>query len=71
MLVTLVAILCNLQLCEEKVVTTSEQSGINMISCQMQGQTGVSQWMASSPYRDWRLNGWKCIQGQYVPKRSA
>jgi hypothetical protein len=30
MLVTLVAILCNSQLCLEKVVTTSEQSGITM-----------------------------------------
>ncbi|MGY3495314.1 hypothetical protein ACVW1B_004733 [Bradyrhizobium sp. USDA 4502] len=30
MLVTLVAILCNAQLCMEKVVTTSDQSGITM-----------------------------------------
>ena len=33
MLVTLVAILCNGQLCLEKVVTTSEQSGITMVAC--------------------------------------
>jgi hypothetical protein len=34
MLVTLVAILCNSQLCLEKVVTTtSEQSGITMTAC--------------------------------------
>ena len=34
MLVTLVAILCNSQqLCLEKIVTTSDQSGITMTAC--------------------------------------
>jgi hypothetical protein len=38
MLVTLVAILCNGQLCLDKVVTNSEQSGITMSACQVGAQ---------------------------------
>jgi hypothetical protein len=41
MLITLVAILCNSQLCLEKVVTTSEQSGITMTACQVNGKLGL------------------------------
>jgi len=52
MLVTLVAVLCNGALCLEKVVTTSEQSGITMMSCQVQGQMGIAQWLANSPYHE-------------------
>ena len=37
MLVTLVAILRNSELCLEKVVTTSEHSGITMTACQVNG----------------------------------
>ena len=42
MLVTLVAVLCNSQLCLEKVVTTSEQSGITMAACHVNGQIGIA-----------------------------
>jgi hypothetical protein len=71
MLVTLVAILCNGQLCLEKVVTNSEQSGITMTACQINGQIGIAQWLASGPYRDWRLERYKCVLGKYVPKNEA
>lgn len=71
MLVTLVAILCHGPLCEEKVVTNSEQSNITMTSCQIQGQMGIAAWLANGPYHEWRLQSYKCILGQYVPKRQA
>ena len=71
MLVTLVAILCNEQMCLEKIVATSEVSNINFTSCQMQGKLGISQWMRSGPYRTWTLKGWKCALGAYVPKGQA
>jgi hypothetical protein len=71
MLVTLVAILCNGQLCLEKVVTNSEQSGITMTACQINGQIGIAQWLANGPYRDWRLERYKCVLGKYVPKSEA
>jgi hypothetical protein len=41
MLVTLVAVLCNGPLCLEKIVTTSEQSGITMTACQVNAQIGL------------------------------
>lgn len=41
MLVTLVAILCNAQLCMEKVVTNSDQSGITMGACAVNAQIGI------------------------------
>jgi hypothetical protein len=71
MLVTLVAILCNGQMCLEKVVTTSDESGINLMSCQVQGQIGISHWMQNGPYRSWTLKGWKCVPGAYVPRGKA
>jgi hypothetical protein len=71
MLVTLVAVLCNGQLCLEKVVTTSEQSGITMMSCQVQGQQGIAQWLANGPYHEWTLQKYKCVLGQYTPKQAA
>ena len=55
MLVTLVAVLCNSQLCLEKVVTTSDQSGITMSACAVNAQIGIADWLAKGPYREWRL----------------
>jgi hypothetical protein len=72
MLVTLVAILCNSsQLCLEKVVTTSEQSGITMMACQVHAQIGIADWLAKGPYHEWRLKSYKCIAGSYVPSVKA
>jgi hypothetical protein len=71
MLVTLVAVLCNGQLCLEKVVTTSEQSGINMMACQVQGQIGIADWLANGPYHEWKLQRYKCVMGKYIPKGEA
>lgn len=71
MLVTLVAILCNSQLCLEKVVTTSEQSGITMTACQINAQIGISEWLAKGPYREWSLKSYKCVVGRYIPKGDA
>ena len=71
MLITLVAILCNGQLCLEKVVTTSEQSGITMTACQVNGQIGIADWLANGPYHEWRLQSCKCVMGKYIPKSQA
>lgn len=71
MLVTLVAILCNAQLCMEKVVTTSDQSGITMSACAVNAQIGIADWLAKGPYHEWRLQSYKCIVGKYVPKNEV
>ena len=71
MLVTLVAVLCNSQLCIEKIVTTSDQSGITMTACQINGQIGIAEWLSKGPYQEWRLQGYKCVAGTYTPKREA
>jgi hypothetical protein len=71
MLVTLVAVLCNGQLCLEKVVTDSEQSGITMTACAVQGQIGIAEWLANGPYHEWKLQRYKCILGKYIPKNDA
>jgi hypothetical protein len=71
MLVTLVAVLCNGQLCMEKVVTNSEQSGITMTSCQVNGQIGIADWLANGPYHEWKLQRYKCVLGKYIPKNEA
>ncbi len=72
MIVTLVAILCNSsQLCLEKVVTNSEQSCITIAGCQLSAQAGISDWLADGPYHDWKLQGYRCVMGTYVPKHEA
>jgi len=71
MLVTLVAILCNGQLCLEKVVTTSEQSGITMTACAVNAQIGIADWLANGPYHEWKLQSYKCVMGKYTPKSQA
>jgi hypothetical protein len=71
MLVTLVAILCNGQVCLEKVVTTSEQSGITMSACAVNAQLGIADWLSHGPYREWTLQKYKCIVGKYTPKTEA
>jgi len=71
MLVTLVAILCNGQLCLEKVVTNNEQSGITMAACQVNGQIGIADWLANGPYHQWKLKAYKCVLGKYTPKHDA
>jgi hypothetical protein len=71
MLVTLVAVLCNGQLCMEKVVTTSEQSGITMTACQVNAQIGIADWLANGPYHEWKLQRYKCVMGKYIPKNEA
>jgi len=43
MLVTLVALLCNGQVCLEKVVTNSDQSTITMMECQVHAQAGIAE----------------------------
>jgi hypothetical protein len=67
----LVAILCNGQLCLEKVVTTSDQSGITMSACQVNAQIGIADWLANGPYHEWTLQSYKCVVGKYVPKHDA
>jgi hypothetical protein len=72
MLVTVVAILCSNQLCLEKVVTNSEQSGIRMMAaCQANAQIGITNWLANGPYHEWKLEGYKCVLGKYTPKQGA
>jgi len=71
MLVTLVAVLCNAQLCMEKVVTTSDQSGITMGACAVSAQIGIADWLAKGPYHEWHLQSYRCIMGKYVPKNDV
>lgn len=72
MFVTLVAVLCRTLVggpgvCVEEIVTDSSLSDITFQQCAMQGQLGISKWMAEHPvYRaNWRLEGYKCAPGHY------
>ena len=71
MLVTLVAVLCNSQICLEKVVTNSDQSDISMMDCAVHAQAGIADWLQRGPYRSWTLQSYKCVLGKYTPKGHA
>ena len=71
MLITLVAMLCNGEVCLEKVVTNSDQSNITMMECQVHAQMGIAEWLQNGPYRSWKLQGYKCVFGKYTPKHQA
>jgi len=55
----------------EKVVTTSEQSGITMTACQVNAQIGIAEWLANGPYHEWRLQSYKCVMGKYISKNET
>jgi hypothetical protein len=71
MFVTLIAIFCNVlsgpRLCVEELITDSSLSDITFQSCQIQGQIGISKWMAESvTYRaHWTLERYRCLPGHY------
>jgi hypothetical protein len=71
MLVTLVALLCNGQVCLEKVVTNSDLSTISMMDCTVHAQAGIAEWLQNGPYRSWKLQSYKCVFGKYTPKDNA
>jgi hypothetical protein len=33
------------------------------MTCQVNGQIGIAEWMAIGPYKDWKLKGYRCITG--------
>jgi hypothetical protein len=68
---TRLVFLSNGQLCLEKVVTNSEQSGITMTACQANAQMGIADWLANGPYHEWKLEGYKCVLGKYTAKHDA
>jgi hypothetical protein len=53
------------------VVTNSDQSSITMMECQVHAQAGIAEWLQNGPYREWKLQGYKCVVGKYVPKSQA
>jgi hypothetical protein len=70
MLVTLVAVLCNSQLCLEKVVITSEQSSITMTACRVPHKFVLpSGSLMVLIVR--RLKSYKCVMDKYIPKDGA
>ena len=71
MLITLVALLCNGQVCMEKVVTNSDLSSITMMDCAVHAQAGIAEWLQNGPYRSWTLQSYKCVYGKYSPKNQA
>ena len=42
-----------------------------MTACQVNGQIGIAEWLTKGPYREWRLQSYKCVAGTYTPKREA
>lgn len=68
MLVTLLAVLCNGAICQEKVVTDSDRSGITMGACTSNAQADLAEWLANSPYAGWRIESYRCVLGPYTPR---
>jgi hypothetical protein len=42
-----------------------------MAACASTAQIGIADWLAKGPYQAWRLESYKCVLGQYTPKREA
>jgi hypothetical protein len=45
----------------------SYQSGITLAACQVNAQIGIADWLASGPYHEWKLEGYKRVLGKYIP----
>ena len=51
---------------------TSDQSGIMFTApVRCNAQIGIAYWLAKGPYHDWKLQRYKCVLGQYVPKNDV
>jgi hypothetical protein len=37
----------------------------------MNAQAGIADWLARSPYHEWKLQGYRCVVGTYVPRHAA
>jgi hypothetical protein len=53
------------------MVTNSDLSSITMMECQVHAQAGIAEWLQTGPYREWKLQSYKCIVGKYTPKSQA
>jgi hypothetical protein len=42
-----------------------------MSACAVNAQIGIADWLSKGPYREWHLQGYKCVLGKYVPKNEA
>jgi hypothetical protein len=86
LVVTLCHTLNGVPLCVEEQVTDTPSSialagkidepvpmpGLTWSACTVRGQTIVSDWMRQHPiyHADWRVTGWKCVPGRWVPSRN-
>jgi hypothetical protein len=71
MLITLVAVLCNGLVCIERVVTNSDQSDISIMTCALHGQAVIAETLSSGLYPGFHVQSYRCVIGQYQPRRSA
>lgn len=57
------------QVCLEEVVSDSAlDPRLTWMSCQIDGQQGIVEWLKTNPkYVGWRLAKWKCVPGHYAP----
>lgn len=68
-MIAVIASICLGAVCQDVVVTTSEQdSNVNMMWYAIGGQIAISEWMAQNK-PGYRLAGWKCTIGS--KRRSA
>jgi hypothetical protein len=42
-----------------------------MAACQVNAQAGIAEWIAHGPYHDWKLLGYRCVMGKYIPKNDV
>jgi hypothetical protein len=42
-----------------------------MAGCQVNAQAGIAEWIAHGPYHDWKLQGYRCVMGKYIPKNDV
>jgi len=71
-LITLVAVICNQQFCQQKVIADSNHVPLTLQQCRIQAQFGIAQWLnANRQYQSWTVKGWSCHVGVYIAKRGA
>lgn len=71
-LITLAAVMCHLGVCQERVITNSDLSGITLQECKMHAQFGIAQFVSQHPqFADYEIKSWRCVAGTYVQQREV
>lgn len=68
MIITLLALLCSGDLCQEKIAGQNPEA--SLMSCWLQSQAIIADWKGRNPaYANWDVKSYRCVSGEFTLRR--